>query len=57
MDSGKYFNAGFLLINMSNWKKQRIKENLLTNLENSSINFEYWDQDLFNFYFDGNILI
>lgn len=56
MDSGKYFNAGFLLINMSNWKKQRIKENLLTNLENSSINFEYWDQDLFNFYFDGQYL-
>ena len=45
--SGKYFN-GFLLI-MYELEKQRIKENLLTNLENSSINFDHWDQDLLIF--------
>lgn len=53
MKSNKYFNAGFLLIDFAKWKNQKIKENLLVNLKNSNIDFEFWDQDLFNWYFDG----
>ena len=56
MKTKKYFNAGFLLINLTKWKKQKIKQNLLTHLKNPNINFEFWDQDLFNFYFDGQYL-
>ena len=56
MNTKKYFNAGFLLINLTKWKKQKIKQNLLTHLKNPNINFEFWDQDLFNFYFDGQYL-
>lgn len=53
MKSSKYFNAGFLLIDFAKWKSQKIKEDLLVNLTNPQIDFEFWDQDLFNYYFDG----
>ena len=55
MKTKKYFNAGFLLINLTKWKKQKIKQNLLTHLKNPNINFEFWDQDLLIFILMVNI--
>ena len=56
MKSFNYFNAGFLIINTSLWKKNLIKEKFFRKLENLNFDLKFWDQDLLNYIFDGNYL-
>ena len=52
---GKYFNSGVLLINSEIWNSKSISKELSFNLANYiQLGFEWADQCLLNFYFQGN---
>lgn len=56
LTSNKYLNAGFIIIDVRKW----INHNLPKELSNKIIELKdkiiYWDQDVFNSYFDGSYL-
>jgi len=56
LKQNKYFNAGFMIIDLKKWKEFSIKEELLKKLDSEHKNLEFWDQDLLNIYFDGMFL-
>ena len=56
MNSSNYFNAGVLIINLTRWKKERVREKILKTLANLEFKLELWDQDLFNNFFDGEYI-
>lgn len=54
VDKDKYFNSGVLLINLKEWKKQKISENTLQfTLENQHV-LKYPDQDALNYVLKDN---
>lgn len=56
MHSSRYLNAGVMLVDLTKWKEQRIEENLLEAQYKMSSKLIYWDQDVFNTYFDGKYI-
>lgn len=48
-----YFNAGFLLINLSKWRKENIFESFLTYLNENQDKIKFEDQDTLNAVFNG----
>lgn len=54
MNANNYFNAGVMFIDYKKWQNEKHGKNLLINLTNNNLDFEYWDQDLLNSYFDGD---
>ena len=56
LKSGRYFNAGVLLVDYKKWLKAGVSISLLKELENKENELIFWDQDLLNMYFDGNFL-
>lgn len=49
----RYFNAGFMIIDVFKWRNEDTEEKLIK-LQNSLLQkIEYWDQDILNSYFDG----
>lgn len=50
----KYFNAGVLVFDYSKWIQNNIFESLRKILYQKEINFQYWDQDVLNYFFKGN---
>ena len=56
LKSGRYFNAGVLLVDYKKWLKAGVSFSLLKELQNKENELIFWDQDLLNMYFDGNFL-
>ena len=56
MKSGKYFNAGVLIINIDMWRQKEITQKLLLKLEQIKKEIIFWDQDVLNSYFDGSFV-
>lgn len=54
MQSSKYFNAGVMVIDINKWKNQNISRLLIETLKKIDFKLHFWDQDLFNHYFDGS---
>lgn len=50
----KYFNAGVLVINFSEWKKINNDNKFIKNLNHLAEKILWWDQDVLNYTFDGN---
>lgn len=53
LSSGKYLNAGFLIIDVKKWLNKKITKELTSTIINLKDKITYWDQDVFNSYFDG----
>ena len=51
--SGKYFNAGIMVINFETWNKNNLKDHFLKILNIFNTKLRFWDQDILNIYFDG----
>ena len=49
----KYFNGGVMVIDLVNWKKQKITDKFITVKNTLLEKIVYWDQDILNRYFDG----
>ena len=56
LKSGRYFNAGVLLVDYKKWLKEEVSFHLLKELQNENNELMFWDQDLLNMHFDGNFL-
>ena len=54
MDSNQYFNAGVMVIDFNDWKKQKLKQKFQDILKNYNSKLTYWDQDILNKTFDGS---
>ena len=52
----KYFNAGVLIINLSNWRELNIIEKFSELLKTNKDRLELHDQDILNIFYDGNYL-
>jgi lipopolysaccharide biosynthesis glycosyltransferase len=55
--AGKYFNAGVIYINLSEWQKQHFSEKAISMLSDKSKEFSFLDQDVLNILFQGNCVI
>ncbi len=53
LNSTNYFNAGFLLIDVTKWRENKIKKKVLELFKNIDFELHAWDQDLLNHFFDG----
>tara|TARA_B100001996_G_scaffold231948_1_gene178990 strand:- start:69 stop:1001 length:933 start_codon:yes stop_codon:yes gene_type:complete len=53
LTSGKYLNAGFLIIDVAKWTNKNIPSELINKIVEIEDKIIYWDQDVFNSYFDG----
>lgn len=56
LKSKKYFNAGVLIINLSNWRELNIVKEFENLLKINSNRLELHDQDILNIFYDGNYL-
>jgi lipopolysaccharide biosynthesis glycosyltransferase len=56
MNSKRYFNAGVMFINFKKWVKDDVGSNLLSIMSEKYDSILWWDQDILNFYDDGNYL-
>lgn len=54
MSSDRYFNAGVIVIDTKKWKSQNITNKLIAKLNQIDFPLNFWDQDLFNLFFDGD---
>jgi lipopolysaccharide biosynthesis glycosyltransferase len=52
----KYFNAGFMIINLKIWGQENIFEDLIDCMHDIKDKIVSWDQDVLNSVFDGNYL-
>lgn len=43
-----YFNAGVLVINLANWRKRQLTEQILSFIKDNPSKLIYWDQDALN---------
>ena len=48
-----YFNAGVLIFDYCEWTENEVFENLRKILNKNEENFQYWDQDVLNYFFKG----
>ena len=51
--SGRYFNAGVMIINYSKWMNQKIKAKSIEIIQEKNEKLVLWDQDVLNIIFDG----
>ncbi len=56
LNGNKYFNAGVIFVNHKNWLNNNVYGNLLNSIEKIKEKLEFWDQDVLNFYFDGDFI-
>tara|TARA_Y100000768_G_C23978805_1_gene684563 strand:- start:514 stop:1461 length:948 start_codon:yes stop_codon:yes gene_type:complete len=56
LSSGKYFNAGVMIINIQSWYENQLESKLINLAEKFKDNIQFWDQDILNIYFDGQYL-
>tara|TARA_B100000035_G_scaffold39302_1_gene29633 strand:+ start:27394 stop:28338 length:945 start_codon:yes stop_codon:yes gene_type:complete len=56
LNGSKYFNAGVILVNHEYWLSKNIYSDLLNSIENIKEKLEFWDQDVLNYYFDGDFI-
>lgn len=56
LKSGRYFNAGVLLVDYKKWLEVNVSSSLLKELKNEDNELMFWDQDILNIYFDGQFL-
>jgi lipopolysaccharide biosynthesis glycosyltransferase len=56
MKSDKYFNAGVMVINAERWRAKMVGKKLMNRLNNINFKLNFWDQDLFNIFFDGEYI-
>lgn len=52
----KYFNAGFLIIDMKKWRYRDTQNQLIKTMEKQKENIFMWDQDVLNCLFNGKYL-
>lgn len=52
----KYFNAGFLIIDLNKWRSRNIQKKLIRSMEEQYLNIFMWDQDVLNCVFNGKYL-
>lgn len=52
----RYFNAGFMILNLNKWKKDLNFEKLMTKLDETRSVIVAWDQDVLNGLFNGKYL-
>ena len=50
----KYFNAGFLIIDMIKWRENKTQNKLITTMKEQYENILMWDQDVLNCVFNGD---
>ena len=51
-----YFNAGVIVFDFERWSVDGVFEELRKILQDSKIDFKFWDQDILNFHFNGDYL-
>ena len=56
LNGSKYFNAGVIFVNHKNWLNNDVYGDLLNSIEKIKEKLEFWDQDVLNFFFDGNYI-
>ena len=56
LNGNKYFNAGVIFVNHKNWLNNNVYGNLLNSIEKIKEKLEFWDQDVLNFFFDGDFI-
>lgn len=56
LKSGKYFNAGVMIIRTSDWYLNKLESQLIKLTEKYKDILQFWDQDVLNKYFDGDYL-
>ena len=49
-----YFNSGVILINLKAWREERLTEKFVSIADKYMKEFEWYDQDILNFYFINN---
>ena len=54
--TGKYFNAGVLIINLKKWKEFNFTEQLLQKMNEKRAYIVHWDQDVLNAFINGKYL-
>jgi lipopolysaccharide biosynthesis glycosyltransferase len=52
----KYFNAGFMIINLENWKKEKMFNKLIDSMKKIKNEIVAWDQDVLNSVINGKYL-
>ena len=56
LSGDKYFNAGVLIVNHTDWLTKNIYSELIKHIDIIKNNIEFWDQDVLNSYFNGEYL-
>ena len=56
LSGDKYFNAGVLIVNHTDWLTKNVYSELIKHIDIIKNNIEFWDQDVLNSYFDGEYL-
>ncbi len=50
-----YYNVGSILFDIKRWKEQKCNEQLWSFIKSNKRDFMYWEQEVFNLVFKGNI--
>ena len=56
LKSGKYFNAGVMIIKTSEWYRKNLQDELTNLTDQHKEKLQFWDQDVLNIYFDGKYI-
>jgi len=56
MSSDKYFNAGFMIIDLKNWVSNNLTDKSIQKINLLKDKAKFWDQDILNSLIDGNYL-
>ena len=56
LSGDKYFNAGVLIVNHTDWLTKNVYSELIKHIDIIKNNIEFWDQDVLNSYFNGEYL-
>lgn len=56
LNGSKYFNAGVMFVNHEYWLNKNVYGDLLNSIEKIKEKLEFWDQDVLNFFFDGDYI-
>ena len=56
LSGDKYFNAGVLIVNHTDWLTKNVYSELIKHIDIIKNDIEFWDQDVLNSYFNGEYL-
>ena len=56
MNSNKYFNAGFMIIDIKHWESEQLSSKSIHKINTLKNKAKFWDQDILNSLIDGNYL-